>query len=74
MAFREADNNTDVPQLFLAARSIAAWADLCLPVTSGPACQHKLAELRRPRLPTASCARLSTTCFQELTGRPRSAP
>lgn len=46
MAFREADRVTAVPQLFLAARPVAAWPDFCLPVMGGPTAQQKLTELR----------------------------
>jgi hypothetical protein len=46
MAFREADTVTGVPQLFLAARPVAAWPEFCLPITSGEDSQQKLAELR----------------------------
>ena len=46
MAFREADQVTEIPQLFLAARPVAAWPEMCLPLTNGPTSQQQLAELR----------------------------
>jgi hypothetical protein len=46
MSFRDADRVTTKPQLFLAARPVAAWPDMCLPLTSGPAWQQTLAGLR----------------------------
>ena len=60
MAFREADRVTDVPQLFLAARPVAAWPDICLPVTNGPTSQQKLTDLRVAAATTPSCGRHST--------------